>query len=190
MTLATVEQTYAGRLPAGEASLIERARRMEGNAWDELYTLHYPAIHRYCAYRVSQPDAAEDLAADVFLQAVRGIGQYRYRGLPFRAWLYRIAHNVTADERKRLARNGGVASSVVPELADPDFAPGVVDRRAIATALCELTDDQQQVIILRFLEGLSLQETAAVMRRRAGAIKALQFRAVSRLRDILQTEVT
>ncbi|MCA9828943.1 MAG: sigma-70 family RNA polymerase sigma factor [Dehalococcoidia bacterium] len=189
MTLATVEQAYAGRVPAGEASLIERARRMEGPAWDELYTLHYPAIHRYCAYRIAHPEAAEDLAADVFLQAVRGIRRYQYRGLPFRAWLYRIAHNVTADERKRLARANTVAPDAAPEPADPDFAPGVVDRRAIATALVELTDEQQQVIILRFLEGLSLQETATVMRKRTGAIKALQFRAVSRLREILQAEV-
>lgn len=189
MTIATVESAYAGRLPPGEASLVERAKRMEGHAWDELYALHYPAIHRYCAYRVSHPETAEDLAADVFLQAVRGIGQYRYRGLPFRAWLYRIAHNITADERRRLARAGGTIANPAPDAAGPDFAPAVIDRSAVTSALSELTEDQQQVIILRFLEGLSLQETATVMRRRAGAVKALQFRAVARLREILQAEV-
>jgi len=86
-----------------ERSLVERARDMDPTAWDELYTLHYSAIQRYAMFRLSDAVAADDVAAEVFLEAVRGIGEYRYRGIAFRAWLYRIAHNLTADLRRRLA---------------------------------------------------------------------------------------
>jgi RNA polymerase sigma-70 factor (ECF subfamily) len=191
VTVVAAEARAVGAAVALEPALIERARAMEPAAWDELYSLHYPAIFRYCAYRIAEPEAAEDIAADVFVEAVRGIGRFRYRGRPFRAWLYRIAHNLTVDEHKRRARAGGarVEFEAVNEPCGPDFASGVLDRRALQVALATLTEDQQQVVILRFLEGLSLKEVADVMRRPVGAVKALQFRAVSRLRAELGGEV-
>ncbi len=153
-----------------------------------IYTAHYAPIFRYCAYRTADATTAEDLAAEVFLEAVRGIGRYQSRGTPFRAWLYRIAHNLTADEHRRRAREG--AAALAGDAAGPpDFAAAVAQRRDIQVALAKLTTDQQQVIILRFLEGLSLNETAAVLGRPAGAIKSLQHRAVGRLRTLLEGEV-
>ena len=86
-----------------ERSLVDRAREMDAAAWDELYRLHYGAIQRYALFRLADATAADDIAAEVFLEAVRGIGKYRYRGIAFRAWLYRIAHNLTADFRRRAA---------------------------------------------------------------------------------------
>lgn len=185
--------SHAGHLESApvshERSLVERARAMESGAWDELYSLHHAAIHRYVRFRVSDISAAEDLAADVFLEAVRGIGRYGYRGVAFRAWLYRIAHNLTVDFRRRQAarqlheNNDDVAASQVP---DADFAPGVDRARDIRTALAQLTDEQQQVVILRFFEGLSLEETAVATGRKPGAIKSLQHRAIERLRIIME----
>ena len=174
-----------------EAALLERARRMDADAWDDLYSTHYAAIFRYCSLRISDPETAEDLAADVFLEAVKGIERYRYRGTPFRAWLYRIAHNLTADERRARIRRGAVdaAPTAAEEPRERDFAPAVQSRQDFETALARLTGDQQQVVILRFIEGLSLAETAVAMERPAGAIKALQFRATRRLRALLEGEV-
>jgi RNA polymerase sigma-70 factor (ECF subfamily) len=171
-----------------ERSLVDRAREMDAAAWDELYTLHYGAIQRYAMFRVADPAAADDIAAEVFLEAVRGIGKYRYRGIAFRAWLYRIAHNLTSDFRKRMAARADRETSDEQALAlarDEDFAPGVQRQRDLHAAVALLTDEQQQVVILRFFEGLSLAETAEATGRNSGAIKSLQHRALERLRGIL-----
>lgn len=188
MALVKADCLVAAPAASREHNLVARARGMEAEAWDEIYTAHYAPIFRYCAYRTADATTAEDLAAEVFLEAVRGIGRYQSRGTPFRAWLYRIAHNLTADEHRRRAREG--AAALAGDAAGPpDFAAAVAQRRDIQVALAKLTTDQQQVIILRFLEGLSLNETAAVLGRPAGAIKSLQHRAVGRLRTLLEGEV-
>jgi len=171
-----------------ERSLVDRARDMDPAAWDELYTLHFGAIQRYALFRVGDPSAAEDIAAEVFLEAVRGIGKYRYRGVAFRAWLYRIAHNLTADFRRRLATRSDRESNDEGALAlvlSEDFAPGFERSRDLRLAVAQLTGEQQQVVILRFFEGLSLKETAEATGRNSGAIKSLQHRALERLRAIL-----
>ena len=171
-----------------ERSLVDRARDMDPDAWDELYTQHYAAIQRYAMFRLSDAAAADDVAAEVFLEAVRGISRYRYRGIAFRAWLYRIAHNLTADVRRKLAARGereSCAGDALADLPGEDFAPGFERRRDIQLAVAQLTDEQQQVVILRFFEGLSLAETAEATGRNSGAIKSLQHRALERLRVLL-----
>ncbi len=171
-----------------ERSLIDRARAMDADAWDELYSLHYGSIQRYALFRLNDPAAADDIAAEVFLEAVRGIGRYRYRGVAFRAWLYRIAHNLTADYRRRIATrqdHESAADGGTEQLPCADFVPALEQERDIRAAVSLLTDEQQQVVILRFFEGLSLAETAEATGRKAGAIKSLQHRALERLRVIL-----
>ena len=171
-----------------ERSLVDRAREMDADAWDELYSLHYGAIQRYALFRLNDATAADDIAADVFLEAVRGIGRYRYRGVAFRAWLYRIAHNLTSDYRRKAAArlaNETVAEAELEAAPCEDFAPALDRERDIHAAVALLTDEQQQVVILRFFEGLSLAETAEATGRREGAIKSLQHRAMERLRQIL-----
>ncbi|MFN0094967.1 MAG: sigma-70 family RNA polymerase sigma factor [Dehalococcoidia bacterium] len=192
MALVRVEAKLGSRSVPGEEQLIARARAMEAAAWDEIYTEHFSAIYRYCSFRITEPGACEDLTSEVFLEAVRGIRRYQYRGVSFRAWLYRIAHNLVADERKRRLRQSSVevAEPEGPaEPGGPDFAPALVDRSDLQQALRQLTEDQQQVVVLRFVEGLSLQETATVMGRPSGAIKALQHRAMVRMRGLLAGEV-
>jgi RNA polymerase sigma-70 factor (ECF subfamily) len=171
-----------------EGALIDRARAMEAAAWDALYSEHYRAIYRYAWFRVGDSAAADALAAEVFLEAVRGIGGYRYRGTSFRAWLYRIAHNLTADYLRRSFKRAAHESaepSGTPALTDVDFAPALLARRDLHEAVARLTDDQQQIVILRFFEGLSLAEVSAATGRREGAIKSLQHRAIGRLRALL-----
>ncbi|MFQ5382017.1 MAG: RNA polymerase sigma factor [Dehalococcoidia bacterium] len=184
---------HAGRIELGQAlreeSLINRAREMDSEAWNSLYTAHHSAIYRYCFHRLGERTLSEDVAADVFLEAVRGIGRYRYRGIPFRAWLYRIAHNLVADQlRRKGAAPAAMAVADAPEeaVSEQDFADSVLDQAAIRTALVQLTEDQQQVIVMRFFEGLAIAEVAAAMGKRAGAIKQLQHRAIGRLRSLLE----
>jgi RNA polymerase sigma-70 factor (ECF subfamily) len=176
-------------LPASrEQTLIERAREMDACAWDELYTLHHGAIYRYAMFRLSDATAADDVAAEVFLEAVRGITKYRYRGIAFRAWLYRIAHNLTSDFRRRTAARREREThddETIAMLPGEDFTPGLERRRDLQLAVAQLTDEQQQVVILRFFEGLSLAETAEATGRNCGAIKSLQHRALERLRVLL-----
>lgn len=172
-----------------ERSLVERARDMDPIAWDELYTLHFGAIQRYAMFRVADSAAAEDIAAEVFLEAVRGITKYRYRGIAFRAWLYRIAHNLTADFRRRLATRSDCETrdpAALEAVSAEDFSIGCDRQYDLRAAVDLLTDDQQQVVILRFFEGLSLAETAEATGRNSGAIKSLQHRALERLRAILR----
>lgn len=171
-----------------ERTLVDRARAMDPAAWDDLYTQHYAAIRRYAHFRLGDATAAEDIAAEVFLQALRGIGKYRYRGIAFRAWLYRIAHNLTANHRRKMStrlqhESPGVEAN--EQILSDDFAPALQRERDLKVAVAKLTDEQQQVVILRFFEGLSLAETAEVMARKNGAIKSLQHRALQRLRVIL-----
>ena len=171
-----------------EADLVERARAKEPAAWDAIYTANYAAIFIYVWFRVSNQDAAEDIAAEVFLEALRGIGRYHYRGVPFRAWLYRIARNLTIDARRKQSAIAGAESSILDgfEITDEsDFATGVGRREDMRKALTCLTEDQQQVVVLRFIVGLSLAETAVTLARREGAVKALQHRALVRMRSIL-----
>lgn len=185
----TLQAASAGTIPAArEQTLVERARRMDPEAWDEIFYSHHEAIHRYITLRLNDAATAEDLAADVFVEAVRSIGRYRYRGIAFRAWLYRIAHNLTADHRRRLARR-----PVMPMVdfdsalgAEGDFAPGVASRDEVRGALERLTDEQQQVVVLRFYEGLSVAEVAEATGRREGAVKALQHRALKRMKALLE----
>jgi RNA polymerase sigma-70 factor (ECF subfamily) len=181
--------SFEPRAATRERSLIDRARDMDAAAWDELYTLHYGAIQRYAMFRLSDSTAADDIAAETFLEAVRGISKYRYRGIAFRAWLYRIAHNLTADTRRKLSTRADRETSdteALTLLPCDDFTPEFARRRDLHGAVAQLTDEQQQVVILRFFEGLSLHEVAEATGRNTGAIKSLQHRALERLRIILQ----
>jgi RNA polymerase sigma-70 factor, ECF subfamily len=189
MALVNVPATrFEAVIDGGERSLVERARAMDTEAWDQLYSEHYGPIRRYASFRLNDPAAADDIAAEVFLEAVRGIQRYKYRGVAFRAWLYRIAHNLTADHRRRTSTRQANESPAEPamfELPSEDFAPALERERDLRSAVAMLTDEQQQVVILRFFEGLSLAETAEATGRREGAVKSLQHRALERLRVIL-----
>ena len=109
----------AGQQPIEEMELVEAARRLEEGAWAEIYRRHAQQVYAYIYYRLGDQHTAEDLAADVFVKALAGIKGYVWRGTPLLAWLYRIAHNVTADYRKAAARRsermhtGDVLRSVV-----------------------------------------------------------------------------
>ena len=169
-----------------EERLIEAARALDEEAWAAIYERHAQQIYAYIYYRLGDQHAAEDLAADVFVKAIAGIKGYAYRGTPLLAWLYRIAHNVTADYRKAEARRARHQSADEPdEVQDRDLLAMLDERSDMLEAIRRLTEDQQQVIILRFYSGMSSAEVARVMDKPEGAVKALQTRAVRSLRRFL-----
>jgi RNA polymerase sigma-70 factor (ECF subfamily) len=170
-----------------EERLIEEARSLSEAAWAEIYRRHAQQVYAYIYYRLGDQHTAEDLAADVFVKALAGIKGYSYRGTPLLAWLYRIAHNVTADYRKAAAKRAQHQATGEPAnvIERTDTLEALTDRQDMMGAIRALTEDQQQVVILRFYQGMSNAEVSKVMGKPEGAVKALQTRALRSLRRIL-----
>jgi RNA polymerase sigma-70 factor (ECF subfamily) len=161
-----------------------RAFRREQSDFDALFRAHYPEIVRYLSARLGSRDDALDIASEVFVEAWRRVPGLQWRGRPVRAWLYRVAANMAADEVKRRARRPTQTAPPV-EPAQTDTAH---DRLALAAALRTLPADHQLVVHLRLVEGLSFAEVARVMNRSVGACQMLMLRAARALRDALGDE--
>jgi RNA polymerase sigma-70 factor (ECF subfamily) len=172
--------------------VIERARTGDRAAFGELYDTHVDAVYRYVLYRVREPSDAEDLASEVFTRAFANIHRYRWQGKSFLAWLYTIARNAVTDRRRRerptvdLDDAYGVAEEG-PTAHDRAVRGEQVD--ALRGAVKHLTTEQQEVLVLRFVENMSSRQVAKVLGKNEGAIRALQFRALGRLRKLLTSEV-
>jgi RNA polymerase sigma-70 factor (ECF subfamily) len=177
-------------LPEQQA-LLERAKRAEPGALGMLYDQYIDRIYVYIYHRVGQADLAEDLTAQVFMRMLEAVRTGHGWQTSFSGWLYRIAHNLVIDHYRRRGRATFVdiedaapmqASSGNPvESTETQF-----ERQRLREALSELTDEQAQVISLRFLEDLSIAEVAVTMQKTEGAVKALQYRAVLALRRVMQ----
>jgi len=186
MSAGTLAGSMAASLTAEQ--FVKEAQAFSPGAWAHLFDQYHPKMYDYCYLRTGDRAAAEDLASEVFLEALRGIKRYRYRGVPFSAWLYRIARNLTADFVRRRANRPTVplpAHEADAALASPDDTEAAARAHDIRAALRHLTDDQQQVIMLRFFHDLSHDETAAVLGRSSGAVRVLQSRALSALRRVM-----
>lgn len=175
---------------AEELRLLRQAQRGDGEAFAALYRAHVQAIYRYVAYRVNDSHMAEDLTADVFTKALQSLGRYEDQGKPFVAWLYRIARARVIDHYRRTDRRpaeSDVEDEPLP--IDPDMDAPMIRRQAaqaLRAAIAELTDDQQQVIILRFVEGHRIETVAQLLGKQPNAIKALQHRALRALANRLE----
>ncbi len=164
-----------------DEALVERLRAFDQRAWGELYELHHTRIWRYVYARTGDRDDADDLAAQVFTEAVASIHRYRYTGRPLLAWLYRIARNLGA-ERARRRRRELPRSSAEPRSGSLEER---LDRMELVRALESLTEAQREVVALRFFAGYSTREIAAAMDKREAAIYSLEVRALASLRRIL-----
>ncbi len=174
-----------------EHALIRRAVKHDKAAFTALYDCFVDRIHRYIYYKVGNYSDAEDLTAQVFMRAWEAISSYRITGRPFSAWLYRIAHNLVVDHfRRQHASLISLEETVPSEEPRTDFEYLVemrLDSQIISRALQRLTHDQQQVILLRFIEGYSVAEVALMMQRSNGAIRTLQHRALTALNHSLHS---
>jgi RNA polymerase sigma-70 factor (ECF subfamily) len=173
---------------SAERDRIERAKR-DPRALAALYREHYAPVAGYVYRRVGDVHVAEDLVAEVFLTVVRSLRQYRHRGVPFKAWLFRIATNTVnrwaRQRRKRAARElARLSESTMPRgepksLNDPDAA-------VVRMAMLTLPPRYQSVLALHYLEGLSVSEVAATLGCRVGTVKSRLSRAREALRDRLE----
>jgi RNA polymerase sigma-70 factor, ECF subfamily len=166
--------------------LVRRVRSNDPLAFDELYQRYSPRVFGYLFQRLNgNVEEAEDLTADVFTRVYEKIDGFQPQGAPLSAWVFRIAHNRLIDSVRRRPRQVQVALDDAPELtAGPVF--GGIDQQValdqIKAGLARLTPEQRQVIVLRFLEGKSLAETAAIVNRNEDAVKKLQARGLASLR--------
>ncbi len=177
-----------------EADLIARAKRLDPDAWDVIFNRYYPEIYAYVRYRTATPEDAEDLAATVFERAVAHIHKFRYQGQSLGAWLQRIAVNLVADYHRRRRLPVRRPEELPPHLADDRLSPVEHVLRQdqaehVHRVLQRLPESQRDVLILRFLLGYSLAETAAILGKNVNAVKALQHRALQRFRQVWEAEV-
>lgn len=170
-----------------EAELVARAQESDRAAWDEIFQRHYQRVYVFVFCRIGDAMAAEDVTADVFVEAWKGIGRYNYRGVPLLSWLYRIAHNLVADfiRRSKRAKTQRLDDGAPNAPHSADAAENVALWQSVSAAFRKLTFEQQQVLVSRFIEGFSLAETAEAMGKNENAIKALEFRALKSVRRIL-----
>ena len=163
---------------ADERRLVEAAQR--DPAWfGELYTRNFHVVYAYVAKRSASREEAEDVTSEVFHEALANLQRFEWRGVPFAAWLIRIAAHAIADRWKLRKREGGDP----PDEELSDHAMADIERRAALFQMVErLPDDQRRVIASRFVEEKSIREIAAELGRSEGAVKQLQLRAIENLR--------
>ena len=173
--------------------LVERAQEGETEAFGQLYDQYSDTVYRYIYYRVGSKATAEDLTSETFLRALRRIGTFTWQGRDFGAWLVTIARNLVADHFKssrfRLeVTTGEMLDANEVERSPEDSVLESLSNAALLDAVRRLNPQQQECVTLRFLQGLSVAETARIMGKNEGAIKTLQYRAVRTLARLFPAE--
>lgn len=171
-----------------EQNLVRRAQQHDEEAFAELYEKYFDKIYRYISLKTGNRFEAEDMTQQVFINALSSISSFRWRGLPFSSWLFRIAHNLVVDYFRKKTRQP-VSSLNESITASEDNPQKVIEQKMnieqLELASKDLTPAQQEVIALRFAGELPIAQVARVMGRSEGAIKALQHSAIVALRKIL-----
>ncbi|NJN84786.1 MAG: sigma-70 family RNA polymerase sigma factor [Caldilineaceae bacterium] len=176
-----------------EEDLLARAANFDEVALGQLYDLYEMKIYSYVYRRTNDPTLAEDITAQVFLKMLEAIQNDKLWHSSFSGWLYRIAHNLVIDYYRRRDRQRQVSLDDAPVLTDPEHNPVesaelALNAEYLRSAMRRLTDEQSQVLSLRFLEGYSFGEIARMMDKTEGAVKALQHRAFATLRQLINYE--
>ena len=171
-----------------EELLIQRAQRGEHEALKEIYQQYYKQIYTYIYFRVSNEAVTQDLTAEVFVRMVSHIKKYSYQQRSLLAWLYTIARNLVTDHfraNKKVSSLPLTDELMGQDRPPDDLAQQQITQQQIAQVLTRLTEEQRQVVLLRFMEGYRLHEVASQLGKSEGAIKALQHRALATLRRLL-----
>jgi RNA polymerase sigma-70 factor (ECF subfamily) len=170
--------------PPNEQELITQAQRGDEGAVTLLYETHVDAIFEYVRYRVDSKSTAEDLTSEVFLRMVRGLAGYHDRGVPFRAWLFRIAANLVVDHYRQ--HNEGSDAPLLDDYESDEVDPfdrlaQSEDQLRLHRAIRSLPEAYQNLLLLRFVENLSHTEIAKVMNKSAESLRSMQHRALKAL---------
>lgn len=172
--------------------IAERASRRDTDAFAKLYEEHLDTIYRYVLYKVGDSLLAEELTEDVWAKAWEGIEKFQWRNLPFQHWLLRIARNVVVDHW-RSGKRATMSIDGLVDAASDDAPPDErlardVEVQSLQQALMRLPDDQRDVLILRFIEGYSHAEAAAVLKKSVVAVRQIQVRALRAMQKQLADE--
>ncbi len=171
-------------------ALVELARVGDAEAFGQLYDHYQASVYRFLYYRVGSVPLAEDLTAETFFRALRSMSSFRWQGKDFGAWLMTIARNLTTDHfkagRTRLEQTTEDMTTLDTTAEGPEGAVlASLTNEALLEALSSLPAEQRECLVMRFLQGLSIAETAEVLGRSAGAVKQLQLRGVRNLAKLL-----
>jgi RNA polymerase sigma-70 factor (ECF subfamily) len=189
---ARVGASRPASIRLSDREFAERLRVRAHDAWEVLFERHYDRVYRYALVKAGNVQVAEDVASITFQRALDGIEKYAYTGRPILAWLYGIASNVVKEEARASRRRQGngmlssIRSLVAGSSSDAGDTDGIAGWLDFCQALKGLTDLQREVIILRYVSGLSASETARAISRPETAVYALQSRAVAALRRKLR----
>ena len=185
-TSSAEDAAVASRLIA----LVELARNGDKDAFGQLYDHYQPSVYRFLYYRVGSMTLAEDLAAETFFRALRSMHSFRWQGKDFGAWLMTIARNLTADHFKAGRTRLEQTTEDMQTLDSTSDSPEIevlssLTNESLLRALGELPTEQRECLIMRFLQGLSIAETAEILGRSSGAVKQLQLRGVRNLAKLI-----
>ncbi len=174
----------------GVRGLVARAQAFDPDAWDALYRRAWPPLFRYARRRLPNDDAAHDAVSETMTRALDRIAGFTWKGAGFDAWLYGIARNVVHEQHRATLRATPFADPPAPVVDDRavDAVLAADEARIVRAAFMRLDPAEQELLELRVVAGLSADDVAAVQRRRPGAVRMAQSRALSRLRAILAQE--
>ena len=171
-------------------ALVELARSGDAEAFGLLYDHYQPQVYRFLYYRTRSVPLAEDLTAETFFRALRRMADFRWQGKDFGAWLMTIARNLCTDHfkssraRLELTTDDMARHDDATESLESEVMAGLT-KQALLDALAELPDEQRDCVVMRFLQGLSIAETALALGRSSGAVKQLQLRGVRNLAKLM-----
>jgi len=179
-------------LATNDSRLLERAREYDAQALAEIYDRYAESIYRYAYRYVGNAELAEDLTSEVFLKLLQVLGTSRAPRQQLQGWLYRVARNLAIDWFRQQAK-GAILSlneDLTPEDGDSPSTRLELQQlqHDLREAISQLTPDQQQVIVLRFAEGRKIRDIGRLMGKSEGSVKLLQFRAINRLRTLLDNQ--
>ncbi|MBI3589070.1 MAG: sigma-70 family RNA polymerase sigma factor [Candidatus Liptonbacteria bacterium] len=171
----------------GENSIIKKAIQGEASAFGLLYDFYQPKIYRFVLIKVGRREEAEDLTHQVFLSAWQNVSHYKDLGFPFSSWLYRIAKNQVVDYYRTSKATMAIEEVDPNYFAVPASAQFGLDDslrlEQVRLAIQTLDQDYQDVVVMRFVEDLSIKETAAAIGKSEGAVKLIQHRAIKKLKE-------
>jgi RNA polymerase sigma-70 factor (ECF subfamily) len=173
-----------------EQLLISTAKKGDRDAFGQLYGHYHPAIYRFVAAKVSFRHEAEDITHEVFLKAWKSLPSYKEKGFPFSSWLYRIARNRVIDHY-RTKKNDSDIENVSDEFVKivddiEESIDHLIDFERVREKLSQLSSDQQDVLILKFVEDMEIAEIASILKKKEGAIRIIQHRALNKLKQLLE----
>jgi RNA polymerase sigma-70 factor (ECF subfamily) len=174
-----------------EVILVQRAVGHDADAFGKLYDMYVDRVYRHIYYRVGNEADAEDLTQQVFLKAWQAIDRYKKTASPFIAWLMTISHNLVVDFYRTRRDKAYIEAEVLADHSTPgpeQATEASFDQQRLRRAILQLKSDEQQVVILRLMEGFEFAEIASLLKKKEGNIRVILHRALVKLRNILEKE--